>query len=230
MSRTLTRALLVSCQVALLAACASPPSVVQSPAVLAPLPHTVVPERPANGAIYQASMSDRALFSAENKPRRIGDLIKVEIAEKFAAAIKANMDSSRETGMQAKGPGSNGGKGALSRLLDLDASASGKDTVKGGGNTGTEGKFDGQIVASVINVMPNGHLLLAGERVNSLDGNLTTLRFAGVIHPRDIRAGGVVSSNDVAGARLEMVSTGDLADSTRRSWIQKVLSNAYAIW
>lgn len=228
--RTVLWAALGACQVALLAGCASPaPSAALSPAVLSPLPPTVLPERPSNGSIFQTGMSERALFSTDNRPRVVGDLIKVEITEKLVVALKASMNSSRETGLQAKGPGS-GGEGALSRLLNLDATASGKNTVKGGGQAGNETRFDGQIVASVISVMPNGNLLLAGERVAALDGNLTTLRFAGVVQPRDIRAGNLVSSNDVAGARLEVVSAGDLAQSTRRSWLQKVLSNAYSVW
>jgi flagellar L-ring protein FlgH len=209
---------------------AGTPSMAMAPGVMAPMAPAVQPERPVNGSIYQPGMSERTLFAADNKPRGIGDLVKVEISDKLVVALKANVDSSRETAFEAKGPGSNGGKGALSRLLDMDASASGSNKAKGGGSAGADHRFDGQVVASVINVMPNGNLLLAGERVATLDGNLTTLRFAGLVHPRDIRAGNVVSSNDVAGARLEVISTGDLAESTRRSWLQKVLSNAYSIW
>jgi len=224
-------AVCVLCAACELAGCASPaPSIAEAPMVMAPPPIVGFVERQNSGAIYRPIMSDRTLFVSDIRPRAVGDLVKVQISEKLLASTKSKIDTDRESSLAAKGPGSGGGKGAFSKLLDMDATASGKNTFKGGGSADAASNFDGQLVASVINVMPNGNLLLAGEKVVSLGGNITALRFAGLIHPRDLKQGNTISSTDVANVRLEMASSGEISESASRRWIQRVLSNTFSIW
>lgn len=59
------------------------------------------------------------------------------------------------------------------------------------------------MAVTVINVLPNGHLLVAGERSMGLNGGVSTLRFSGIVNPRDIGPGNVVASADVVNANLE---------------------------
>lgn len=215
----------------LLGACASASdSIVQVPMTAPVVATPAVVERLPTGAIFQRGRHDRQLFVTERRPGALGDLVKVDISEKLVAATRGSTDTSRETDLAAKGPGSNGGTGLLSRLMDLDATASGKNSLKGQGKTDAESSFDGQLVASVINVLPNGHLLLAGERITSLGGNLSTLRFSGVVDPDDIRIGNRVSSQDVAQARLELVGAGEVSDANKRHWLNQLLTRTLAIW
>lgn len=204
-------------------------SIIDLPMTVAVSPQQPV-ERPITGSIFHTGMSEQPLFAPNARARGLGDLVKVKISEKLIAESKASTDTSRDSALSAKGPGSGGGTGILSRLLDVDATASGSNTFSGNGKSDAAASFDGQLVATVINVMPNGTLLLAGERVVSLGGNQTLLRFAGMVSPRDIKAGNVVVSTDVANARLEVTGAGDVSDATSRRWIQRVLSNAFSIW
>ncbi len=216
---------------AALAACAStPPSLVTVPLVAAPTPAPMFLEQPSNGAIFQAHMGNTTLFSGERRPRAIGDTMKIDIAENIQAAQKQTGETSRESKVSTKGPGGARTGTALAPLINSDATASGSNSFKGSGNTETTHSFNAQLAVSVINVLPNGHLLVAGERSMGLNGSVSTLRFSGVVDPRDIGPGNVVASRNVVNAHLENVARGDVSDANSRTWLQRVLSRSLSIW
>lgn len=216
----------------LLGACAAPPpSLVNGPLLAAPPQQPMFLERPNNGAIFQAHMAQGALFSGERRPRAIGDTLKVDIAESLQASHKQASDTSRDNKLASKGPGTGGGSGGIfASLLNVDASASGSDAFKGSGHTEASNSFNAQVAVTVINVLPNGHLLVAGERSIGLNNGVNTLRFSGIVDPRDVRPGNVVASRDVVNANLENVARGDVSEAASRSWLQRVLTRSLSIW
>ena len=216
---------------ALLSACAGPPvSSVPGPLLVQPMQPATYLERAPNGAIYQPHMQTASLFSSERKPRQIGDTLKVDIAESLRASQKLATDTSRDNKLAVKGPGGSKAGGLLGAILNADASASGSDAYKGSGQTENSTSFAAQMAASVINVLPNGHLVVAGERSMAFNGGLSTLRFSGVVDPRDIKPGNVVTSADVVNARLEVAGRGDVSDAGQRSWLQRVLAQSLSVW
>lgn len=216
----------------LLSACAGPaPSLVQGPVQAAPLKAPLYLERPVNGAVYQAHMSTNSLFSSERRPQSIGDTLKIDISESLQASQKQSSDTSRDNKVAVKGPGTSRKSGTIvDSLLNVDANASGSDSFKGSGNTEASSSFSGQLAVTVINVLPNGHLVVAGERITGLNGGRNALRFSGTLDPRDIRPGNVASSNDVVNAVLESSGQGDVSDAASRTWLQRVLTRSLSIW
>jgi flagellar L-ring protein precursor FlgH len=216
----------------LLGACAAskPPALVQGPLLAPPPQAPLYLERPSNGAIYQAHMNSGSLFSSERRPRAIGDTLKVDIAESQQATQRQSTDTSRDNKVAVKGPGSGNKNGVIGAILNADASASGSDAFKGSGSTEASSSFTGHVAVTVINVLANGHLLVAGERSTGLNNGVSTLRFSGVVDPHDIRAGNIVSSRDVVNASLENVAQGDVSEAASRSWLQRVLTRSLSIW
>jgi flagellar L-ring protein precursor FlgH len=188
-------------------------------------------ERSNTGAIFQPGMAGQRLFSSERRPRQIGDTLKVDISEKLVASRQQHTETSRDNKVATKGPGSGGGgNGLLKKLLNLNASASGSDAYNGKGNADNRSEFSGQLAASVINVLPNGHLVVAGERSVAHNGGVSTLRFAGVIDPRDIQPGNVVASADVVNAKVELTGQGELDETGSRTWLQRFLTDTLRVW
>ncbi|MCX2862804.1 flagellar basal body L-ring protein FlgH [Paucibacter sp. PLA-PC-4] len=219
----------------LLSACAGPsPRLVQGPLSAPPLPAPHYLERTPNGAIYQAHMPTASLFSSERRPQHIGDTLKVDIAESLQASQKNATDTSRDNKFAIKGPGSGSGDaksgGFFESLLNANATAAGSDSFRGSGQTENSSSFNSQLAVTVINVLPNGHLLVAGERSMALNGSAQTLRFSGVVDPRDIKAGNIVQSRDVASANLESLGRGEVSEAASRSWIQRLLTRSLSIW
>lgn len=215
----------------LLGACTSTPeSMVQVPTTVRPFHPPASIERVNNGAIYQASSSGW-LFQDEKRPSAVGDTLKVDISEHLSASNKVDSQTSRENKIAAKGPGTGSShSGLIKSLLDLDATASGSDSFKGEGRTGHSSSFSGRIATQVINVLPNGHLLVAGEKRLAFNNGTTTLRFSGIVDPKDIKPGSLVASGDVVDARLEQLGQGEVAATSSRTWIQRLLTSTLSLW
>lgn len=216
---------------ATLVGCASD-SIIPPPVRANPLPTPTDIEPVATGAIFQQNMTTGALFSDRRKPRKIGDALKVDIAENMSASSVTNSDLSRASTLAQKGPGSDSNSlgSILKGIMNMDASASGSDTYKGKGSTDSTNKFQGRLAASVINVLSNGYLVVAGERSIAFNNGISTMRFSGVVNPIDITSGNVVASGDVVDARLELVGKGDANDTASRSWIQRILAKSLSFW
>ncbi|SHM36591.1 flagellar basal body L-ring protein FlgH [Rhizobacter sp. OV335] len=215
-----------------LGACASPPpSLVPGPVSAAPPLAPMFIERRSNGAIWQPQLESASLFSGERRPQAVGDTMKVDISESLKASQKRATDTSRDNKQAVKGPG-NGQKdgGLFDKILNVDASAGSSDSFKGSGNTEVATEFTAQLAVSVINVLPNGHLVVAGERRIGVNGGASALRFSGVVNPQDIRLGNVVNSRDVANASLESAGSGDVSEAASRSWLQRVLAKTLSVW
>lgn len=219
------------CLLGMISACSTPDPYVTSPmqVPVAPSPNYI--EHIHTGAIFQPGMQTVSLFSSERRPRAIGDTLKIQIVESTKATRDLNTSTSRANKVASKGPGGGGGKGGLiNRLLDIDAEASGSDSFKGAGSTDNTSTLNAEITASVINVLPNGHLAVAGEKGVALNGGVSTLRVSGVVNPNDIGPGNIVSSVNMLNARYELGGQGDVSDAATRNWLQRFLTKHMTIW
>lgn len=213
----------------LLGACASDPAAVSPPYHVVAPPEPVGLARPVNGAIFQAGQVAHPLFGAQRRPLKVGDAIKVSIDEKLSAGRQLATDTERSNEVASKGPGSTGNS-LFQKLLNLNATAAGSDSFKGKGSTENNSQFSGQITAAVINVLPNGHLVVAGERSILLNGGSGLLRFSGIVDPQDVQVGNRVASGDIINARFELGGAGDVQDTASRSWLQRLLTRQLTVW
>ena len=219
----------VTSMLGLLVGCASSPTgLVQGPVEALPIARPANLERVHTGSLFQANSG--SLFTGRQKPKAIGDTVKVNISESLNASNTLNTDVHRESSLASKGPGTVREDSALAGLFNQNLTASGNTTFKGNGTSKNASSFTGQLAASVINVLANGNLVVAGERSIALHGGGSTLRFSGVVDPRDIKDGNVIQSSDVVNARLEVVGQGDAAEGASRTWLQRVLSGTVSVW
>lgn len=179
---------------ALLAGCTSvPTSIVQRPTSSRPMMADA--GAPADGAIYNAG-SYRPMFE-DRRARHIGDLLTINIVEK-TSAVKANQSSASKTGSASFGvPGL--AQGRLGATVGTNASNKSEDA----GNQSNSNTFSGTIAVTVSEVLPNGNLIVTGEKQVALDRSIEYIRFSGMVSPDSIQPGNVVSSTLVADARVE---------------------------
>lgn len=216
---------------ALLTACShTPKSIVVAPTSVRP-PYPVLAVERAPGSLYQVSTFAN-IYQDAPLAHNIGDKVKIEIAESSSASSQSNTSSNRANKVATKGPGTNDESmnGLLKNLLNLDAEASGEDSFAGEGKAENNSTLKGKLAATVINVLPNNNLVVAGERSIAFNGVVNTLRFSGVINPRDLKPGNIVASEDVMEARLEHSGAGQLADSNSKTWLQKLLTDSLLVW
>jgi flagellar L-ring protein precursor FlgH len=192
---------------ALVAGCATPPSTnVYQPMSARPAPQPQV--QSGNGAIYQASTSRMNLFE-DRRARYVGDTLTVVINEKNSASSKTNKNDSHNSSSTYKldprifGGGTStttGGATTVSTtLLDTSAANSAADKNQND-NSGT---FTGTITVTVVEVLPNGNLIVSGEKQVGIDHKTEYLRLSGVVNPTYITGANTVSSTQIADARVE---------------------------
>lgn len=194
--------LLTGLGVALLSACAvTPPPIVHQPMTV--LPQSAKPQREINGAIFQAS-SYRPLFE-DARARLVGDVLTIAISEKTSAAKAGATSGSKSGGAAFAAPTILGIPASTTAKASISTTSSTKFDEKGAETASNS--FTGTIAVTVIDVLPNGNLLVSGEKQIAFDKGAEFVRFSGIINPQTIAAGNVVASTQVADARFEYRST-----------------------
>ena len=208
----------------LLAACATtPPASVHQPMSARPAPTPAAV--PANGAIYQAQYqaqlgyANRPLFE-DRRARAVGDILTININETTAASKKSGSTAARTGGnnMSVTGLAGLPGKG----LLGSNLAASSASTFEGKGDSASNNAFTGIITVTVIEVLPNGNLLVSGEKQIGINQGSEFVRFSGVVNPATVTSGNVVSSTQVADARLEYRGNGYIDEAQTMGWLARV--------
>ncbi len=182
-------------------------------------PAPVVPAAAAapTGGIFQPA-AYRPLFE-DRKPRFVGDLLTITINERLNASQKANSSAERKSDVEVALPGV---KGIFGRKINpLDAKASTANTFDGKGATESSNLFTGTITVTVIEVLANGNLRVAGEKQIGIRQNSEVLRISGVIDPAQIQPGNVVSSTQVADTRLDYRGGGYIEEAQIQGWLAR---------
>ena len=177
---------------------------------------------PTNGAIFQAA-SYRPLFE-DTRARLVGDTLTVQIAEKISATQNATSTIDKKGSLSA---GVSAIPGVNAAKLLANATATGTGEIKhdgSGGNTNTN-DFSGYITAVVTAVLPNGHLMITGEKQIGVNQNVDVLRFSGQVDPRAIGQGNTVVSTLVANVRIEQRGKGAMADAQGIGWLSRFFLN-----
>ena len=193
-------------------------------------PTSTRPEAPAaapvaNGSIYQAA-SYRPLFE-DHRARLPGDTITVQIVEKVSATQSSTSSIDRKGSVSA-------GITALplfspSSFNRASATGSSENTFSGQGSTQNTNAFTGTVTATVLEVLPNGHLVVTGEKQIGVNHNVDVLRFSGRVDPRAILPGNVVPSAQIADVRIEQRGRGAQAEAQGIGWLARFFLNLLPI-
>ncbi|MCL2523679.1 MAG: flagellar basal body L-ring protein FlgH [Betaproteobacteria bacterium] len=196
-----------------------PPTNVHQPMTVRPPLRNEV--QAANGAIWQPGQS-RPLFE-DRRARYVGDTISIRIVENTNATASSNSKVNKTGSVNASVNSMSGlpGKGLLGMGLDAGSS----NTFSGGGQAANNNVFTGNISVTVIDVLPNGNLLVSGEKQVAIGQGQEYVRVSGVVNPSFIDSNNSVPSSSVADARIEYKSSGQASESTAMAWLARFFLN-----
>jgi flagellar L-ring protein precursor FlgH len=170
----------------------------------------------ATGAIYVGRQSDSWFGKGRNF--QVGDVITVLLNESTQAARTQNGTITRDssntllpTGIQNYGAG----LGGFMKGLNMTG---GSVSNKGTGAADQQASLSGSVAVAVVEVMPNGNLVLRGEKQLALTEGTEVIQVAGIIRPDDVAPNNTVQSRRLANAQIAYRGTGDLANATRAGW------------
>lgn len=193
-----------------------PPAAVHQPMTARPVPAAQSPG--GNGAIYQAGYTNRPLFE-DRRARNVGDILIITINEKISASKKSSTTASRkgDTSMSASALGGLSG----ANILRTPVTAAAENTFEGKGDSANSNAFTGTITVTVIEVLPNGNLLVSGEKQMNINQGGEFIRFSGIVNPMNIGSTNSVSSTQVADARMEYKGTGYIDEAQTMGWLSR---------
>jgi flagellar L-ring protein FlgH len=191
--------LLFCLALSLLAGCSvTPTSIVQKPET--PRSAIARPDARTEGAIFN-SAGFRPLFE-DRRPRYVGDILTVTITEN-TTANKASDNLQTKDGSAASSI-----SGLLAHAVPkASLSASSALSFKDKATADASNTFSGSITATVTDVLPNGYLVISGEKQIGFDKGTEYVRFSGVVNPDMITQGNQVLSTKVADTRVEYRSS-----------------------
>ncbi len=110
-------------------------------------------------------------------------------------------------------------------LVDLNA----KNTYTGEGDYERKDKFTARITAQVLEIKPNGTLVLEAVKRIAKDEEIQTLVLSGVAREEDITLQNTILSSQLANLNLVLENEGELKDTAEKGLITKVLDAVFAI-
>ncbi len=180
--------------VASLSACSiAPSSIVPHPTSSTAAPIVPVAQ---NGSIFQAA-TYRPVFS-DYRAKGVGDVLTVTINETVSANKSNKVSDKYASSVNAQ----------LSNLMGLNiknlqvtesAAINQSDQATGSANY----VFTGSVAVTVLEVLPNGNLLVSGEKQIGMDKGAEFIRLSGVVAPITIQPGNTIPSTQLADARVE---------------------------
>lgn len=197
--------------------------------------------QPANsGSLFPASAGATARFRPlfeDPRARNVGDTLTIVLNEKTAAKRSSNASAEKTTelgvtadlsslnnisGVVSGLPGSGLMRNAAQRAAAAGATANGlsaesSTTFEGAGEAAAQNDFTGTITVTVIEVLPNGNLIVAGEKQLAVSAEEEIIRISGVVNPSDLVRNSTTSSR-IADLRLEYRGRGFGDDTSRPGW------------
>jgi flagellar L-ring protein precursor FlgH len=203
--KSLSSAMVAGLVTLALAGCASTPS----SSIKTPLTARAAepaPSIPHNGAIFQAGKNEHPLFE-DIHARSVGDILTISIVETTSTSSSSSKSQSHAGTSSAGTPAITRGIAApgsaattLLNPIDVTTSSSGSLNDKNA-NTGANA-FSGTITVTVIEVLPNGNLLVGGEKMLAIDQDNEFIRISGVVNPKYL-SGNTILSSQVSDVHLE---------------------------
>ncbi len=202
------------------AACSTvPPTNVHQPMSARPAPRYEAAL--ANGSIYQAT-SSRPLFE-DRRARYVGDTITVTITESTSASTKSNDKLDKSNTSSASITGLNGILGKS--LVGLNYETNSANSFSGKGEAANNNIFTGNMTVTVIDVYANGNLLVSGEKQLAIGHEQEYVRISGVVNPSFVSAANTIASSNIADARIEYKSSGQISDGLVMGWLARFFLN-----
>jgi flagellar L-ring protein FlgH len=207
---------------AVLSGCASaPPTNVQQPMSARPVYKT--PEIiAANGSIFQGN-GGRSIFE-DRRARYIGDTLTINVVERNTASTKSNTKAARDSTMTAD-VNAYAGLPLANKVSKIGLGLDSSNAFDGSGESKGENTFTSTITATVVDVLPNGNLIVSGEKQVAINQGSEFIRFSGVVNPSTITTSNSVNSSQVADARIEYKQNGYLAENQQPGWLARFFLN-----
>lgn len=190
-----------------------------------PMPQEeAAPRQYANSLWQQGSRT----FFRDQRASRAGDILKILVSIKDKSKLESSTDRQRD-GSESVG---------LSALFGLEKLVpearttnpsenllgfSGQSTTRGDGKIERKEEIETQFAATVVQVLPNGNLVIDGRQEIRINNEIREISVAGVVRPQDIAADNTIDYSQIAEARISYGGRGQLSELQGPRWGHEIV-------
>jgi flagellar L-ring protein FlgH len=171
----------------------------------------------SNGSLFRSSGLLANLYR-DSRATQVGDIVTILVSDRASASSKGDLKSSRTAS-------ANYSIGAFAGLTkspgpwsDL-AKASGQRDLQGQGATSRENTTMTTLSARVTHVLPNGTMIITGDKSVTINAEVQTVHVRGIIRREDVTSGNTVVSDRISDLELSVNGRGVVADAIKRPFI-----------
>jgi len=162
-----------------------------------------------------ADTASTAVIFGDQRARAVGDILTIVVNESSSAVRTGSSDNSKSaSGSSDKGTG----------LLSFvpEASVSQSDSFTTSGTVNNTNTVKARLTVKVIEVKPNGNLVISGTQNIRQNGEEQRIVVSGQVRPSDIRVDNSVLSSSVADAKILVTGSGPLVNKQRQGILTQV--------
>lgn len=183
-------------------------------------------QRVSNGSLF--STNSQMLLYEDRKANQVGDIITVILTEVTDASKQADTETKKESDVSLPNPiigGRNYSFNSGQSSFEMDIGM--ESEFKGEAESKQSNKLNGTISVTVQNVLPNGNLIVRGEKWITLNQGDEFIRVSGIIRPQDITSDNTAPSSRLANARIQYSGTGAVADANSHGWLARFFNSSW---
>lgn len=183
----------------------------------------------SNGSLF----SERSTVNlyGDRKARQVGDILTVMLQENTVSRKSSNVDITKDSDIQvpevAGAAGTVLGGPVSLGSLSLATNLNSEREFNGAAGAAQSNNLSGNVAVTVVDVMPNGTLVIRGEKWLTLNRGDEFIRFSGLVRPEDVNSDNTILSTKVANARITYAGTGTLAESQKMGWLSRFFNSVY---
>lgn len=175
----------------------------------------------AADSLWLAASNDEAGLYADHRAGRVGDIVTVVVSESSSMVDSITLTTSKDSSIAQD----------LQRLIFPEVLRYDGETPStnftidnshsGSGARNSSQRLTARITVQVIDVLPNGNLVLEGVRRLRYGGETYYMLTNGICRSVDVAPDNTVASSSLADARIEIIAEGTLTESQRKGWLTR---------
>jgi flagellar L-ring protein FlgH len=200
-----------------------------------PMPEPMQVSQKSTNSLWQTG--SRAFFK-DQRACKVGDVLTVEVNVDRKQSMQMNPDISRQSSLSstvtevlghslpiqkriAKAlPGNQSDPGRIDTWADVKSSPAHKSSAK----YDVQDKMQFNMAAVVVQILPNGNMVVQGREEVRLVNELREIEIKGVVRREDISSNNTIPSQKIAQLRISYGGRGDLSDAQSAPWGQQYLN------
>jgi flagellar L-ring protein precursor FlgH len=188
-----------------------------------PIPSAVLSAPPEAASLWprDSAAQRRSSLIADPIARGRGDIVTVLVHEAQTVTNKETTDLKQDSHLLAQLNQLGALPAAFRNGLPAGEVTSSRE-FSANGQYDKAGDFETRITATIVDVQPNGNLIIEGTRAVRMDDEVKTLKISGIVRPLDLTTSNTVLSENVAEASVSYEGDGPLTRNQKRGFLGTV--------